>query len=104
MIYDTQSLVCSETEWIRQRQDLAAVGHEAEYGWFNGFVEDVLNKVSTRLLLVSSAMPITNGCTSMLSFQLQCAICSHAMAPKNSISSFESEFSVPVLENLAVSI
>ena len=74
-IEDTQSQVTSESEWIRQRQDLAAVGHGAEYGWFNGFVEDLLNKVS-------SATAIISDCTSMLLFQVQepigltCPICS----------------------------
>ena len=71
MIYNTQSLVSSEAEWIRQRQDLAAVGHGAEYGWFNGFVEDLLNKISGRLLLVSNTTGNINDFTSMLPFQLQ---------------------------------
>ena len=55
MIYNTQSLVPSETEWIRQREDLAAIGHGAEHGWFNDIVKDLLNKVPARFLLVSSA-------------------------------------------------
>ena len=103
MIEDTQSQVSSESEWIRQRHDLAAIGHGAEYGWFNGFVEDLLNKVSARLLLVSSTLAIINDCTSMLPFQLQhriigltCAICTHSLNPKNSLSSFEPRYSAPV--------
>ena len=111
MICNTQSLVPSETEWIRQRQDLAAVGHGAEYGWFNGFLEDLLNKISARLLLVSSAMAIIKDCTSMLPFQLQgrsigltCAICSHSspqeLAPILRISVLSAsplkELSVPI--------
>ncbi|KAK0509130.1 hypothetical protein JMJ35_008501 [Cladonia borealis] len=52
MIEDTQSQVTSESEWIRQRADLAAVGHGAEHGWFNGVVEDILNKLSPRLSLI----------------------------------------------------
>ncbi len=68
----------------------------------------MLNKVSPRLLLVSSAIPIINDCTSILSFQLQdriigltCAICSHFLAPKTSLSSFESQFSAPVPERIS---
>ena len=55
-ITNTQSLVQSESEWIRQREDLAAVGHGAEHGWFNGVVEGMLTKVSPMLTLVSSAL------------------------------------------------
>ena len=55
MIKDSQSQVSSESEWIRQREDLAALGHGAEHGWFNGVVENILNKVATRLSLVSNA-------------------------------------------------
>ena len=54
-ITDTQSQISSESEWIRQREDLAALGHGAEHGWFNAVVESMLNKVSRRLTLVSSA-------------------------------------------------
>lgn len=54
MINDTQSQISAESEWIRQREDLAALGHGAEHGWFSGFVEDMLNKVSVRLSMVSS--------------------------------------------------
>ena len=68
MIYNTQSLVASETEWIRQREDLAAVGHGAEYGWFNGFVEDMLSKVSAKLTLVSSVTAYVGDLASMLPF------------------------------------
>ena len=63
MIEDTQSQVTSESEWIRQRADLAAVGHGAEHGWFNGVVEDILNKVSTRLSMVSCATKNMNDRT-----------------------------------------
>ena len=71
MIYNTQSLVSSETRWIRQREDLAAIGHGAEHGWFNAFVEDLLTKVSARLLLVSSVAKSIDGCISMLPLQLK---------------------------------
>ena len=54
-ITDTQSQISSESEWIRQREDLAALGHGAEHGWFNCVVEKMLCKVSQRLTLVSSA-------------------------------------------------
>ena len=95
MIYNTQSLVASEARWIRQREDLAAVGHGAEHGWFNGFVEDLLNKVSAKLLLVSSVTKNIDGCKSILPLQLwgrivghTCAMCSQSVVPKNSLSSF----------------
>ena len=52
---NTQSQVSSESEWIRQRADLAALGHGAEHGWFNGVIEDTLNKVSPSLSTVSTA-------------------------------------------------
>ncbi len=70
MIKDTQSQVSSESEWIRQREDLAALGHGAEHGWFNGVVEDILNKVSARLSLVSSATKKINDRTTMFLLSL----------------------------------
>ncbi|KAL8785187.1 MAG: hypothetical protein Q9213_003534 [Squamulea squamosa] len=47
-IYHTRSLVESEAKWIREGADLAAVAREEEHGWFNGFLEDTLNKISRR--------------------------------------------------------
>lgn len=56
MIDRTQSLVRSEAKWIRQKEDLAALGYWAEHGWFNGVVEDLLNKCSKTLTLVSNSL------------------------------------------------
>ena len=55
-IEETQSIVSSEAKWIRQKDDLAALGLGAEHGWFNGFIEDKLNKCSKRLLFVSKSL------------------------------------------------
>ena len=69
-INDTQSLVSSEKEWICQRVDLAALGHEAEHGWFNGFIEDTLIKVAPRLSMVSIATKDINELTSVFYLKL----------------------------------
>ncbi|KAL8850585.1 MAG: hypothetical protein Q9221_004455 [Calogaya cf. arnoldii] len=45
-IHGTQSIVEIESRWIREGADLAAVAHEEEHGWFNGFLEDTLRKIS----------------------------------------------------------
>ena len=42
-----------EGSWIRRSDDLAALSDDAEHGWFNGVVEDCLNKISEDGLLVS---------------------------------------------------
>ena len=70
MIYQTQSLVPSEAEWIRQRADLAAVGHGAEDRLFTGVIEGVLNKLSGRLSMVSSAAENISVRTTVLYFRL----------------------------------
>ena len=51
-----KNLVASETQWARQTEDLAALAPDAEHGWFNGFLEDMLNNISTKALLVSRAL------------------------------------------------
>ncbi|KAL8675176.1 MAG: hypothetical protein Q9168_000429 [Polycauliona sp. 1 TL-2023] len=48
-IHHTRSLVDSEAKWIREGADLAAVARQEEHGWFNGFFEDTLHKISPRL-------------------------------------------------------
>ncbi|KAL9042849.1 MAG: hypothetical protein Q9180_000303 [Flavoplaca navasiana] len=53
-IYGTQSIVASEARWIREGADLAAVAREEEHGWFNGFLEDTLKKISPRATQVSN--------------------------------------------------
>ncbi|KAL8769160.1 MAG: hypothetical protein Q9209_004794 [Squamulea sp. 1 TL-2023] len=47
-IFNTGSLVESESRWIREGVDLAAVAREEEHGWFNGFLEDTLKKISRK--------------------------------------------------------
>ncbi|KAI4279433.1 MAG: hypothetical protein LQ337_000244 [Flavoplaca oasis] len=51
-IYGTRSIVTSEARWIREGADLAAVAREEEHGWFNGFLEDTLKKISPKVTQV----------------------------------------------------
>lgn len=53
LISNTQSLVSDESDWIRCGPDLAALGRGSEHGWLNTFLEDILNKISMRLTMVS---------------------------------------------------
>ena len=48
----TQNLVDMESYWPCQTGDLAALAPDAEHGWFNGFLEDILNKIPKRVLKV----------------------------------------------------
>ena len=34
-----------ESDWVQYGPDLAAVARDQEYGWFNEFLEDLLNKI-----------------------------------------------------------
>ncbi|KAL9605448.1 MAG: hypothetical protein Q9179_001360 [Wetmoreana sp. 5 TL-2023] len=43
-----EKLEIYEYRWIREGVDLAAVGHGGEHGWFNGFLEDTLKKISRK--------------------------------------------------------
>ena len=45
-VHNTQSLVESEAEWIRHGEDLAALAHDEESGWFNALVEDTMIRIS----------------------------------------------------------
>ncbi|KAL8859136.1 MAG: hypothetical protein Q9178_004399 [Gyalolechia marmorata] len=47
-VQNTESLIEPEYRWIRQGMDLAAVAREEEHGWFNGFLEDNLNRISRK--------------------------------------------------------
>ncbi|KAL8919010.1 MAG: hypothetical protein Q9172_005165 [Xanthocarpia lactea] len=47
-VQNTQSLIEPEYRWIREGMDLAAVAREEEHGWFNGFLEDNLNRISRK--------------------------------------------------------
>ena len=68
----SESQISCESEWIRQREDLASLGHGAEHGWFSGVVEDILLKVSPMLTLVSSTTKRINE--PMKNFVLSCKI------------------------------
>ena len=52
-IDQTQSVVLSEKDWICQRDDLAALSHNAEQRWINGFVENQFLRFCPNLLTVS---------------------------------------------------
>ena len=43
----------SEAQWIRRSDDLGTLCQDVEHGWLNGFVEDVIAKISRTLYLVS---------------------------------------------------
>lgn len=49
-----ENLVTTETKWARHIGDLAALAPDAEHGWFNDFLEDILSKISKKALVVSS--------------------------------------------------
>ena len=53
LINNTQSLVKGEADWIRHGSDLAAVGCGGEHGWLNTFLEDAVNWLLRRAILVS---------------------------------------------------
>ena len=59
-IHNTRSLVESEAEWIRRGEDLAALAHDEESGWFNAFIEDTMIKISrttTAVMLTHNHYP-----------------------------------------------
>ncbi|KAL9001004.1 MAG: hypothetical protein Q9169_000488 [Polycauliona sp. 2 TL-2023] len=63
-IHHTRSLVDSESKWIREGADLAAVARQEEHGWFNGFLEDTLHKISpnaTQAIFRTKDQKITTG-------------------------------------------
>ena len=49
----SESITQAETEWAEQHDDLAALAHDAEQGWFNIFLERALMTFSPTLTLVS---------------------------------------------------
>ena len=56
LIQTSQSLSSSETTWIRQRDDLAAVAHNAESGWLKTWFEDCLRTVAPKISMVCSLL------------------------------------------------
>ncbi|MCJ1401911.1 hypothetical protein MMC11_005128 [Xylographa trunciseda] len=51
-IRDNRLLAESEAVWIRRGDDLAALANDQEHGWFGGFVEDALIKLSRTATMV----------------------------------------------------
>lgn len=52
LMQHTAGVATMESEWIQHGPDLAAVAQDQEYGWFNGFLEDNLNRISRKLTKV----------------------------------------------------
>lgn len=46
LIHNTESLVCSESDWIREGTDLAALGCAADRGWLNTLLADTFSTIS----------------------------------------------------------
>ena len=74
----SQNLVAMEGEWILQDDDLVALAHDGEHNWFNVFLEDVLNRVSTKMLLVRSKAPKPSAFTSLYDLLRSVAAIPHA--------------------------
>jgi len=53
VIATTDSQLSGDSDWIHLGHDLAAVAYDQEYGWFQNFFEDLLNKISRRATTVS---------------------------------------------------
>lgn len=54
-ISNTGSVSTQELKWVQQGADLAAIAHDNEQGWFNGFLEDCMNKISRTMTVVSGS-------------------------------------------------
>lgn len=54
LIHNTESLVHTEADWIREGTDLAALGCAADRGWLNNFLENTLNTISRTATRVSA--------------------------------------------------
>ena len=48
----SESMASGESRWIHYRDDLLALAKDAEHGWFNGFLEDILRRLSSKITLV----------------------------------------------------
>lgn len=46
LIHSSESLAQSESEWVYYLDDLAALANDSKRGWFNGFVEDTMKRIS----------------------------------------------------------
>ncbi len=56
-----KNLIASETTWVGRSEDQAALAPDAVHRWFNDFLEDTLNKISKKALIVSSDCPFGAG-------------------------------------------
>ena len=48
LIHSTESMVADEADFVRHSTDLASLIPGVEHGWFNAFLEDLLNLISRR--------------------------------------------------------
>lgn len=55
------NIVSVEAQWIRRSDDLAALAPDADHGWFNVYLEDILNKLSRKTLLVSRSLVLPSA-------------------------------------------
>jgi len=56
----TQNIVYGEGKWICRSDDLAALAHGAEHGWFNVKLENWLGKLSREKMLVSTLLCLSS--------------------------------------------
>ena len=61
IVHNESRMLGADANWISRSEDLAAINPDAEYGWFNGCIEDLLYKCSRRILLVSKACQCNNS-------------------------------------------
>lgn len=61
LIHHTSGVATMESDWVQYGPDLAAVARDQEYGWFNEFLEDLLNKISRKLTRVSTSILVPNS-------------------------------------------
>ena len=54
LIHNTQSLTQSESDWSRRGEDLAALADDKMDGWFKGYLEDTLKRISRRVTTVGA--------------------------------------------------
>lgn len=52
LVHVSGSMSSTEADWIKQWDDLAALAHDTENGWFKGFLEDTLRAVSPKISMV----------------------------------------------------
>jgi len=65
LINTSKSMGSSEALWIRQWDDLAALAHDTEHGWFHGAIEDLLRVISPTITLVGIFFPLPSPTTAV---------------------------------------